>query len=89
MCFRFLTLYYLLHCSCPSLVYINQPTVIAATKDIIIVTNICVNEMTTKAAEEYTEICWRGIGLTEMCKGVRSTDLLLVASVHVSTVTHF
>jgi hypothetical protein len=45
--------------------------------------------MTTKAAEKYTEICWKGIGLALMCKGVGSMDLLLVASVYNSTVTHF
>jgi hypothetical protein len=45
--------------------------------------------MATKAAEDNTEICWRGIGLTEMCKGVRSMYLLLVASLYGSTVTHF
>jgi len=71
MCFRFPTLCYLLHCSQLSLVYINQPTVLGATKyyhiiiatniciNKMIATNICVNKMTTKAAEEYTEICWR------------------------------
>jgi hypothetical protein len=91
MCFRFPALYYLFHCSQPSLVYINQPTMFAATNHyhIIISTNICVNKMTTKAAEENTEVCWRGIGLAEMCKGVHSMDLLLVASVYGSTVTHF
>ena len=64
---------------------------LAATKDyhIIIATNICVDKMTSKAAEEYTEVCWRGIGLAEMCKGVRSTALLLVTSLYGSTVTHF
>lgn len=91
MCFRFPTLYYPLYCSQPSLVYTNQPTVLAATKDyhIIIATNICVNKMTTTAAEEYTEVCWRGIHLAEICQGGRSMDLLLVASVYISTVTHF
>jgi hypothetical protein len=65
--------------------------VLAATKDyhIIIVTNICVKKMTNKAGEEYTEVCRRGIGLAEMCNGVRSMDLLLVASEYGSTVTHF
>jgi hypothetical protein len=53
MFFRFPPLYYLLYCSQPSLVYINQPTVLAGNKDyhIIIATNICVNKMTTKAGE--------------------------------------
>ena len=73
------------------MVYINQPTVLAATKDyhIIIAINICFNKITTKAAEEYTELCWRGIGLAKMCKGLHSMDLLLVASVYSTTVTHF
>jgi hypothetical protein len=45
--------------------------------------------MSTKAGEENTEVCSRGIGLAEMCRGVHSMDLLLVASVYGSTVTHF
>jgi len=91
MYFRFPTLYYLLYCSQASLVYINQHTVLAATKDyhFIIATNICVDKMTTKATEEYTELCWRGIGLAEMCKGVRPMAFLLVASIYGSPVTHF
>ena len=69
----------------------TQPKVLAATEDyhIIIATNICINKMTKKAGGEYTEVCWRRIGLAEMCRGVRSKDLLLVASIYVSTVTHF
>lgn len=91
VCFRFPGLYYLLYCSQPSLVDINQHTVLAATKDyrIIIATNIRVNKMTTKAREEYTNVCWRGTGLAQMGKGVHSLDLLVMASAYSFTVTHF